>query len=82
MKKSVSPSLTTSFNYKGNNMDIADIRRLKRDAEIEISNILSGFMTKTGVDVRGFKCDRLETTSISDCRRTYSAGRCELDVRV
>ena len=63
-------------------MDIADIRRLKRDAEIEISNILSGFMTKTGAYVRGFKCDRFETTSISDSRRTYSVGYCELDVRV
>ena len=63
-------------------MDIADIRRLKREAEIEISAILSEFMTKTGAYVRGFKCDRYETTSISDCRRTYSIGLCELDVRV
>lgn len=78
----MSPSPTTSFNYKGNNMDIADIRILKRDAEISISAILSKFMTKTGVDVWGFKCDRVETTSISDSRRTYSVGYCELDVQV
>ena len=63
-------------------MDIADIRRLKREVEVEISEILSGFMTKTGADVWGFKCDRFETTSISDSRRTYSVGYCELDVRV
>lgn len=63
-------------------MDIADIRRLKREAEIEISAILSEFMTKTGAYVRGFKCDTLDSTSISDSRRTYSVVRCELDVRV
>lgn len=78
----MSPSPTTSFNYKGNNMDIADIRLLKRDAEISISAILSEFMTKTGADVWGFKCDRYETTSISDSRRTYSVGLCQLDVRI
>lgn len=82
MKKSVSPSLTTSFNYKGNNMDIADIRLLKREVEATIAEALNVFMDKTGADVWGFKCDRLETTSISDCWRTYSVGRCELDVRV
>lgn len=63
-------------------MDIADIRLLKRDAEIEISAIISEFMVKTGADVLGFKCDRFETTSIYDYLRTYSVGRCELDVRI
>ena len=80
MRQSVSPSLTTSFNYKDNNMDIADIRLLKRDAESTLLKTLNDFMLKTGVEVRAVEFESIDATTVGDMNKNCRLVTATLEI--
>ena len=78
----MSPSPTTSFNYKGNNMDITDIRILKREVEAAIAESINDFMRKTKSRVLKVDLYSSEITSLNSPCREYRVQEVTLDVRV
>ncbi len=78
----MNPSPTISFNYKGNNMDIADIRLLKREAEKEIVKIVKAFTEKTNMSVVGLDVDTYAIKQWETGDPAYTVSGARLRVRV